>query len=128
MLDTNTTAREIINTIFNNAVAKLDGSRETTYQFRQHIMHQACKELGLTVAASASAYNHARKMACKQGLVVREQRGVLAKGPKFQDNAVEHTGTWLIVNKDTGAVEGSAESRRAAYRAKTDEQKVVKNF
>ena len=126
-----TATRHIICAMFNKGIATLNGTREATRALRQSIVIHAEHELGLTEAAAASAYNHARQQACAQELVVREARGVMRPGPAYtaKDSAQAHTdGKWLIVDKDTDEVVGSATSRRKAYSAKEVNQKVVKNF
>lgn len=124
-----TATRHVINAMFNNNIHMLDGSREASKAFRKMIVVHAEFELGLTEAAAASAYNHARQQACAKELVVREARGVLAQGPAYKPATqapVAHD-KWLIINKETRAVEGSAASKNKAYSAKTDAQTVIKN-
>lgn len=127
-----TATRHVIIAMFNAGIATLDGSREATRSLRQSIVIHAEHVLGLTEAAAASAYNHARQQACATELVVREARGVLKPGPAYvAKNSVQAStdgDKWLIVDKATGKTVGTAESRRKAYKAKDVNQKVVKKL
>lgn len=121
--------RHIINAMFNDNINMLDGSREASKAFRKMIVVHAEFELGLTEAAAASAYNHARQQACAKELVVREARGVLSQGPAYkakQEAPVAHD-KWLIVDKGTDKVVGSMPSKNKAYSIKTAEQVVRPN-
>ena len=118
--------RHIINQMFVDGIPTLNGTRETTRALRQAIVIHAEHELGLTEAAAASAYNHARQQACAQGLVIREARGLLRMDPAFNAEPV-YDGKWLIIDKITGKIVGDAKSRRTAYDSKSQDQKVVKN-
>jgi hypothetical protein len=118
----------------------LDGSGSTP--LRKHLLNYVV-QLGGAKNSGPAEYNVVLLELIAANVVMKVARGVLvAVAPTLAALKVNSelpateaatvateatvTGAWLICNKATGAVEGSADSKNKAYAAKTAEQVVRK--